>query len=255
MGRMPLVSRALIVLATLSSGCPESTVERCNREPDTPECIPDAEVVEGLTYRTEQIEQGEQWAEVRVGLCGAFRREIVWLMPGGAPADGYVVQQVDISLTASCSVSDASPFLDECTDPPSADHLPRACVDGQGRASVEGFTIRFWEAFPMTEGDVRYEGSDLWDLDAQAVPRGEATIEGAARFYALEEMGSEAPEEQGGPFQRARIQIPGSDVAATSEEPAFWSRDGRATLDRRMRVSWLCCPSMSTVVEEDDHDR
>lgn len=255
MGRAQLVGGALIVLAALSSGCPESLVERCNSEPDAPECIPDAGVIEGLTYRTRQLGQGDRRVEVSIGICGAFTREIVWLMPEGAPTDGYVVQQVDISLTASCGVPDLSPFLDECTDPPSADHLPPTCLDDRGRPAVEGFTIRFWEAFPMAEGDVRYAGLDQWDLDAQAVPRGEATIEGAARFYTLTEMGSEAPSEQGSPFQRSPIPIPGSDVAATSEEPAFWSRDSRATLDRRMRVSWLCCPSMSTVVEEDDHDR
>lgn len=230
-------------------------MERCNRDPSDPACVPDAGTVGDLTYRTLPVRRDDAWTDVQLGLCGEFVREIDWLMPAGAPADGFIVQQVDIDLSATCSVSSDSPLLDTCTDPPSAEHLPAACVDADGRPSVAGYSIRFWEAFPMASGDVVYDGEDRWNLLPQAVPRGEATIVGAARFYRAEDLAGQHPESPESPFVTHPIDVPGSRLVATDRRPDFWRDDERMTLDRRMRVSWSCCPSQVTVLEEDTHDR
>lgn len=245
----------VVTAACLLYGCPESTVDECNRDPTQTECIPDASVVGGLTYRTQQARRGDDWVSVELGLCGHFDREIVWLMPDGAPSDGYIVQQVDITMTATCSVSEDSPYLDECTDPPSVERLPDSCIDDNGEPFIERGTIRFWEAFPLSEGDERYINTDLWSLQPQAVAEGEATIAGSARFYPSEAMADEHPDNANSPFQRMPVTVGASVLPSTLEEPMFWRRDQRGTLDRHIRVSWRCCPPMVTVLEEDGHDR
>ena len=107
----------------------------------------------------------------------------------------------------------------------------------------------------MQAGDVRYAGSDVWSPLAQAVARGEFTFSGAARFYTDASLGDEHPAHPDSPFQTHAIVVGDSRLPSTDREPAFWRADAGPTLDRLMRVSWRCCPAMSTVIEEDTHDR
>lgn len=139
--RRPAHVFALCAVDWLAVAC-QTSAERCNDHPDDPGCIPDAGTVGGLTWRTIQQEVGDGWADVELGLCGAFIREVVWLMPDGAPADGFVVQQIDIETTGVCPVPPESPLLDTCTDPPSVDHLPAHCVE-DGAPFIDRGGIRF----------------------------------------------------------------------------------------------------------------
>lgn len=254
---MPRVTSAL-ALALLLGAC-QTSAERCNAHPEDPACIPDAGTVGGLTYRSVQIDlDGERTTDVRLGLCGRFVREVVWLMPDRAPADGFVVQQVDIETTGACSVlpqeADDLELVDTCTDPPTVENLPPRCIE-DGQPFIDRGGIRFWEVFPMEAGDIRYGSVDRWEQFVQIVARGETTIAGAARFYASADLGDEHPMRPDSPFQTDPLAVGQSGLPSTYVEPDFWRADRRPTLDRMMRVSWRCCPAMSTVVEEDTHDR
>lgn len=254
----PTVAHALVLALALLLGACQTPVERCNAHPEDPACIPDAGTVGGLTYRSVLTELDDgRTADVVLGLCGNFTREVVWLMPDGAPADGFVVQQVDIESTDRCTLiprDDSLDYLDMCTDPPTVENLPPRCVRGD-EPLFDRSDIRFWEAFPMKAGAVRYIRTDLWEFFPQAVAEGQATITGAARFYTDAELGDEHPDEPGNPFRTDPFIVGESLLPSTVREPAFWRADRRQTLDRMMRVSWQCCPAMITVVEEDTHDR
>lgn len=115
--------------------------------------------------------------------------------------------------------------------------------------------LRFWEAFPMEAGAVRYGGEDTWGFFSQAVAEGRTTFTGSARFYTADALGDERPDQADSPFQTDPITVGNSRLPATDREPGFWRDDPRPTLDRMMRVSWQCCPAMITVIEEDTHDR
>lgn len=256
---MPRVASGLAPALALVLGACQTPVERCNANPDDPDCIPDAGTVGGLTYRSVQIElDDDRTTDVELGLCGRFVREIVWLIPGGAPADGFVVQQIDIESTDRCTIipgeGQGLDHLDACTDPPTAETLPPTCVR-DGEPYFDRGDVRFWEAFPMEAGAVRYVRSDLWEFFPQAIAEGEATFMGSARFYTAADLGDEHPDHPDSPFRTDPLIVGESRLPSTDREPGFWRADRRPTLDRMMRVSWRCCPAMSTVIEEDTHDR
>lgn len=250
--RRAVINTGILAAATgLAGGC-DNQQQRCNREPEAPDCIPDAGTVGGLTYRTRQDTPG---VDVVLLECGEFVREIFWLIPGGAPADGFVVQQITLTSTGVCPAPSDSDYLDRCTDPPTAETLPPSCIDGEGAPFIDERALVYWELFPMRAGEVRYAGTDEWNLFAQAVAEGEATIEGAARYYTERQMGFEHPGDPASPFQLDPLSIPGSHTVATLTRPTFWRNDDRPTLNRRITVSWTCCPAGPTRVEEDTHDR
>ncbi len=245
MSRVTPLLLALVFLALLVGCGPAKSPAYCNENPNDPDCFPDAEAVGGLSYRS-LVEDGD--AGVRTtGECGAYQRTINWLMPEGAPTDGYIVQHIEVAITPECSTTDPAD-LQSC---PAV--VPRACTDDMGQAEYLPLYWTYWEAWQVNAGAVA-GASDAWRLNSQAVPQGNASIHGHARFYADEMMGDEHPERPGSPFTVGDAMINHAGPV-TWRAPLFWQADERPALSREVRVTWTCCPPGETRIEEDTHDR
>ncbi len=233
-------SLVLGVAALALVGCTQKDAQYCNRNPGDPDCIPEAGVVGGLTYRSREIVDG---GVVQLGVCGQYTRSINWLMPDGAPTDGYIVQRIDAVTDPACA-SDDDFELQTC-----AAMTPPGC-EGE---DAPGYI--YWETWPISAGDTVSAGEDIWAISSHAVPVGRATITGEARYYRDEQMGDEHPDDPMSPFALHPVAFFEHRWPSTTVEPDFWQSDERPALVRSVTVEWMCCPPERTEVIEDTHDR
>ena len=223
---------------------------------------------ERLFYKSVELDDGEL---VQTGYCGFYRRELVFQMPEGAPKRGFVVQRVVTSreghtLNPAAFTQDLEEKPNVCYDPgleedaeivwelfgpiEKCEKSPYALKCGAYSEDGNGNLIP-----PRGAGGEPVYQRDL-NLIAQ-FPTSEGVVvhDFQASYYTEEEMGTYWPTGMDGaaywqPYPPFNIcgHIDGNG-------PPFWNNIPKPRLERRIKVSWECCPAQETVVQDDTHVR
>jgi len=210
-----------LVTLTLAVGCtPE---EDCNRNPGHDDCFDEVDVGPdnvplddaGPPAESYLSYQNIEWDEY---LCGGFLQRILWTFPGGAPADGWIIQRVTVTSAAFNLAQDE-------------DDLARFMCVGGSELKDE-----WWEAWKVGDGQDRVtykRGIDRWFISPVNVDGTSFTQRGYAVFV---EGGLPAG------FVANSVQGAGS-LPARDTKPPWWDAVPAAEqLDRRITSTVDCCP-------------
>ena len=212
------------LILAVANGCTlETAVEAdCNETPDDSKCITDAGA-SGVGYRVVTID-GE-WHGGEYTTCGAFATGISWQVPGGAPADGAIVQKMAITYVdyISYEINDFE------------------CDEGDTR------TDTYWEMWPVFKNQEIPAAPfhfDWWASGRSASDDGSITWVGQASYYKASEMDGKGVDDfEPGVVPQA------IDLPATFDEPDFWTDPAKPRVERKLTIDWDCNCSADETAE------
>ena len=210
-------------------GCESSQEQICNETPGHSSCIAgDAGPGDNnsvgcgtdagycLTYWEHRVDGGT----TLLGFGGQYASKVAWQMPGGAPANGAVVQKI---------ANDGEGL--HAGDGP-------ACSEAVSHDAV------YWELFPIAQGEVLT--SPAWDAwgNPQQHASGYLITVGEASYYTNAEMGTDLALFKG-PGESGSHRGAGT-LRSRTTEPGFWSNAPKPRLVRAIHIQWVHCQDQET---------